>query len=168
MYLRLWFIFFFSSRRRHTRLQGDWSSDVCSSDLLSNFGLPSFLSKLLRRWVAQARNNHAMLVFVNQVRLKPMRFGNPEQSVGGKRSEEHTSELQSPCNLVCRLLLEKKKTIYVLLASHEHRFVDERMPPKPVRRSISRHFPNASQRCKQPHRGVIQISTDRCPHDCLT
>src|SRR5205807_4143868 len=25
--------FFFSSRRRHTRLQGDWSSDVCSSDL---------------------------------------------------------------------------------------------------------------------------------------
>src|ERR1022692_4991180 len=32
---------------------------------------------------------------------------------GGRRdrSEEHTSELQSPCNLVCRLLLEKKKQI---------------------------------------------------------
>src|SRR2546426_8882417 len=29
--------------------------------------------------------------------------------VGESRSEEHTSELQSPCNLVCRLLLEKKK-----------------------------------------------------------
>src|SRR5256885_6076623 len=28
---------------------------------------------------------------------------------GKERSEEHTSELQSPCNLVCRLLLEKKK-----------------------------------------------------------
>src|SRR2546426_5148803 len=28
------------------------------------------------------------------------------------RSEEHTSELQSPCNLVCRLLLEKKKKIH--------------------------------------------------------
>src|SRR5256885_12172614 len=28
------------------------------------------------------------------------------------RSEEHTSELQSPCNLVCRLLLEKKKYIH--------------------------------------------------------
>src|SRR2546426_7779699 len=28
-----------------------------------------------------------------------------------RRSEEHTSELQSPCNLVCRLLLEKKKKI---------------------------------------------------------
>src|SRR5256885_8703604 len=33
-----------------------------------------------------------------------------------RRSEEHTSELQSPCNLVCRLLLEKKK----FLARREH------------------------------------------------
>src|SRR2546426_5475998 len=31
------------------------------------------------------------------------------QAARGARSEEHTSELQSPCNLVCRLLLEKKK-----------------------------------------------------------
>src|SRR2546426_6860192 len=31
---------------------------------------------------------------------------------GRRRSEEHTSELQSPCNLVCRLLLEKKKKTY--------------------------------------------------------
>src|SRR3989454_8836671 len=35
--MRLSFVFFFfSSRRRHTRLQGDWSSDVCSSDLASS------------------------------------------------------------------------------------------------------------------------------------
>src|SRR2546426_7396825 len=32
-----------------------------------------------------------------------------------RRSEEHTSELQSPCNLVCRLLLEKKKNRKTLL-----------------------------------------------------
>src|SRR2546426_8315856 len=31
------------------------------------------------------------------------------------RSEEHTSELQSPCNLVCRLLLEKKKKKYIIM-----------------------------------------------------
>src|SRR5256885_5654567 len=31
--------FFFSSRRRHTRLQGDWSSDVCSSDLAERLPL---------------------------------------------------------------------------------------------------------------------------------
>src|SRR5205807_9728563 len=33
-----------------------------------------------------------------------------------RRSEEHTSELQSPCNLVCRLLLEKKKKKIILCA----------------------------------------------------
>src|SRR5256885_11677235 len=35
-----------------------------------------------------------------------------------RRSEEHTSELQSPCNLVCRLLLEKKKK-KMFLARHQ-------------------------------------------------
>src|SRR5256885_8869463 len=35
------------------------------------------------------------------------------------RSEEHTSELQSPCNLVCRLLLEKKKQIL----PHAHNYI---------------------------------------------
>src|SRR2546426_7710650 len=51
----------------------------------------------------------------------------PRRSRGGSsgtpcRSEEHTSELQSPCNLVCRLLLEKKKKntrIYRRLDSRE-------------------------------------------------
>src|SRR2546426_6210005 len=38
----------------------------------------------------------------------------PDELHAATRSEEHTSELQSPCNLVCRLLLEKKKkpTLY--------------------------------------------------------
>src|SRR5256885_5540369 len=35
-----------------------------------------------------------------------------------QRSEEHTSELQSPCNLVCRLLLEKKKKITKNIVPH--------------------------------------------------
>src|SRR5256885_4576048 len=45
--LRLSHTFFFSSRRRHTRLQGDWSSDVCSSDLSvdSSFGIRGSRSK---------------------------------------------------------------------------------------------------------------------------
>src|SRR5256885_8148380 len=37
------------------------------------------------------------------------------------RSEEHTSELQSPCNLVCRLLLEKKKMCRLLSPSERTR-----------------------------------------------
>src|SRR2546426_6216998 len=43
-------------------------------------------------------------------KLRPLKYerGSCRDS---ERSEEHTSELQSPCNLVCRLLLEKKKNI---------------------------------------------------------
>src|SRR5256885_13216618 len=37
-----------------------------------------------------------------------------------QRSEEHTSELQSPCNLVCRLLLEKKKKNTKILQQEQH------------------------------------------------
>src|SRR5258708_18499219 len=37
--------------------------------------------------------------------------GRPGAAAGDGRSEEHTSELQSPDHLVCRLLLEKKKTV---------------------------------------------------------
>src|SRR2546426_4422932 len=40
----------------------------------------------------------------------------PASSACPSRSEEHTSELQSPCNLVCRLLLEKKNTNTILYA----------------------------------------------------
>src|SRR2546426_5841906 len=40
------------------------------------------------------------------------------------RSEEHTSELQSPCNLVCRLLLEKKKKSSRRTGDSEARSVD--------------------------------------------
>src|SRR5258708_16078439 len=47
-------------------------------------------------------------------------------SSGASRSEEHTSELQSPDHLVCRLLLEKKKHIALQLISYQpqpaHRF----------------------------------------------
>src|SRR5256885_12620779 len=45
-------------------------------------------------------------------------LGNIQQASPRIRSEEHTSELQSPCNLVCRLLLEKKKN-YVYYGHHQ-------------------------------------------------
>src|SRR2546426_3541027 len=48
---------------------------------------------------------------VNARRLDPSSIlpQTPRSLCSPARSEEHTSELQSPCNLVCRLLLEKKK-----------------------------------------------------------
>src|SRR5258705_756571 len=87
----MFFLFFFSSRRRHTRCLSDWSSDVCSSDLVS----------LISDDIGIKRNEF---------------FGEYAEFVAAhldnslaERSEEHTSELQSLRHLVCRLLLEKKK-----------------------------------------------------------
>src|SRR5256885_6875292 len=40
--------------------------------------------------------------------VRPQQIDSQRRLGVAKRSEEHTSELQSPCNLVCRLLLEKK------------------------------------------------------------
>src|SRR5256885_4851852 len=59
--------FFFSSRRRHTRLQGDWSSDVCSSDLLDTQLFhptrrdPAFFEKF------GAKNGQVRLLYVGRV-----------------------------------------------------------------------------------------------------
>src|SRR5256885_9538654 len=44
----------------------------------------------------------------------------PENITIAVRSEEHTSELQSPCNLVCRLLLEKKKKRIARMTAGHH------------------------------------------------
>src|SRR5256885_11753192 len=52
------------------------------------------------------------------------------------RSEEHTSELQSPCNLVCRLLLEKKKKA-VVLQTAQHAAAARSLVPALSARSIA-------------------------------
>src|SRR2546426_7173529 len=52
----------------------------------------------------------------------------PGRSVVARRSEEHTSELQSPCNLVCRLLLEKKRELALDRQSSHKRLSHFRSP----------------------------------------
>src|SRR5690606_40158317 len=109
-------LFFFSSRRRHTRFSRDWSSDVCSSDLFS----PS--SRCLRVFDHRRRSGwHPRCPSRRRAcdpkgererhhprTAKEASTGTIWRSKG--RSEEHTSELQSRENIVCRLLLEKKNT----------------------------------------------------------
>src|SRR2546426_6758744 len=51
-------LFFFSSRRRHTRLQGDWSSDVCSSDLTTSEAADDELAALARRCGIECFRGH--------------------------------------------------------------------------------------------------------------
>src|SRR2546426_5471932 len=58
----------------------------------------------LRREQISRRHDHAGSA---KAALQPVLL--PKRLLQRVRSEEHTSELQSPCNLVCRLLLEKKK-----------------------------------------------------------
>src|SRR5256885_11723175 len=50
-------------------------------------------------------------LFEGKIRAVVATLDARSKGVTTERSEEHTSELQSPCNLVCRLLLEKKKKI---------------------------------------------------------
>src|SRR5256885_12956374 len=56
------------------------------------------------------RNVHAFIAHIRSTSDEQIAVGDNARVDGVQaRSEEHTSELQSPCNLVCRLLLEKKK-----------------------------------------------------------
>src|SRR2546429_2792265 len=103
--------FFFSSRRRHTRCSRDWSSDVCSSDGRADY-TPVYLSE-----VEPLFESGAMPLDVALIQVSPpdphgfcgFGVGVDTTLTAAKRSEEHTSELQSRLHLVCRLLLEKKK-----------------------------------------------------------
>src|SRR2546426_7962127 len=62
--------------------------------------------------------------------LSLRRAGRPSDTEA--RSEEHTSELQSPCNLVCRLLLEKKKKKHINVhTSHDCILHSHHNPPLP-------------------------------------
>src|SRR5256885_4245823 len=80
------------------------------------------LKQALASLAAQAPNNKPdESVIVKLAEHLAIRFALERFERGEvKRSEEHTSELQSPCNLVCRLLLEKKKKLYVIKQYHGH------------------------------------------------
>src|SRR3990167_10129314 len=99
--------YFFSSRRRHTRFDCDWSSDVCSSDLARAVNRGASLD----RRVSEAHVNGGKSLGLRD--LDQRLFGQLQQRNEGHhqhsaaffglkefRSEEHTSELQSQSNLV--------------------------------------------------------------------
>src|SRR5256885_13273410 len=76
----------------------------------------------------RARDIRSAVEFCDKQKLKMILAGGVEAYKLKDRSEEHTSELQSPCNLVCRLLLEKKKNttplpsyaLFYIAVTHHH------------------------------------------------
>ena len=118
------YFFFFSSRRRHTRFSRDWSSDVCSSDLgvwiemrrIFDSSVSASVAPFAGAWIEIMTDIyllHTLLSLPSRERglkyFKGTATAAYDSSLPSRRSEEHTSELQSRENLVCRLLLEKKK-----------------------------------------------------------
>src|ERR1039457_5608336 len=70
---------------------------------------PKFLFRSNSRYSASMFSTSVSLRYCRDARARPaspMRDTRVRSSASASRSEEHTSELQSPCNLVCRLLLE--------------------------------------------------------------
>src|SRR2546426_4499574 len=67
-----------------------------------------------------ARGAARLVVGTHALIQESVKFHRLGLAVVDERSEEHTSELQSPCNLVCRLLLEKKKNaMYMSAGTHD-------------------------------------------------
>src|SRR5262249_59709517 len=80
-------VFFFSSRRRHTRLVSDWSSDVCSSDLERAIGFGT--ARLAEIQAAEQFADNQHICALNYISLERRRFGQRrKQSRRPQRSEE--------------------------------------------------------------------------------
>src|SRR5205807_6824751 len=95
------------------------------------------------------------------------RYGYQPKEIGAfnrvrARSEEHTSELQSPCNLVCRLLLEKKKKY----DQYQFFMIDLCSSLVPERNNLPLYTPDPGA----PHHPESEVpryslSLTSCPHD---
>src|SRR5688500_20362085 len=83
---------------------------TCIYSLSLHYALPiSPLSKPFLNSASRSKVTEVGLPAVKRSRVSTLLPPGGWSASNQKRSEEHTSELQSPCNLVCRLLLEKKK-----------------------------------------------------------
>src|SRR2546430_9997700 len=115
----LLFVFFFSSRRRHTRFDCDWSSDVCSSDLTPNHkvfaALRSDLEDVRCIAAAELTTDHYLVIpreqAGNGIRIDAagtldtgatllVNVRRVEGTLYEGRSEEHTAELPSQSKLL--------------------------------------------------------------------
>src|SRR5205807_8798569 len=105
-----------SIRRPSSRSPSTPTTSLSSTLLLSFSMIRPPPRSTLFPYTTLFRSAHAAGNGVRRLHSGPLRLaalgsnptGRPSLPLQATRSEEHTSELQSPCNLVCRLLLEKK------------------------------------------------------------
>src|SRR5206468_9741915 len=95
------FVFFFSSRRRHTRSDRDWSSDVCSSDLTTPCDSPSVCSGFSKIYPAVTRQVAAngQVTMRITIRIVSRPIDNFPTIIGGteRRSEERRVGKECRC-----------------------------------------------------------------------
>src|SRR5256885_4832885 len=104
--------FFFSSRRRHTRLQGDWSSDVCSSDLIAEAD-----HKRIHAAFEILRAGHTPAAAAAEVMLLHVRR-QPQAPTDRKSTRLNSSHLVISYAVFC---LKKKKQARERQRDHHHR-----------------------------------------------
>ncbi len=63
--------------------EGEEDAGISGAKMNTNMALAMFLGRLLRRWVGLAQSHNAMMVFINQLREGPVKFGDPTKTVGG-------------------------------------------------------------------------------------
>src|SRR5256885_8536055 len=105
------FVFFFSSRRRHTRLQGDWSSDVCSSDL---HGVNHFVS-LTQHYGGASRRWADSWLACQKKCAKNAQFSTREQQVLKASTKSHSSTAENSPNLSCTSRSDHSRKIQLVL-----------------------------------------------------
>src|SRR5258706_4863866 len=97
--------FFFSSRRRHTRLVSDWSSDVCSSDLLECLSRQRVIRERRHRRLEGVDRPHGPAVLLEQAVIaaaehRPQKAGNPGNHGGMTAVARKSSEFTTPERLL--------------------------------------------------------------------
>src|ERR1022692_1876798 len=112
-------IFFFSSRRRHTRLQGDWSSDVCSSDLMEA-GVDVFVPLGLNPSDTRTANGRVLTVIAR--RRGPVEQVRAELDAVGAQMEQALPALNKGCRpsvfeLGDELVSGVRQALWVLMAA---------------------------------------------------
>jgi recombination protein RecA len=88
----------------------DAAAGIQDQNMRTMVSIPRFMSQLLRSWVAISANRNAMIVFINQMRMTPGAWGNPETTPGG-RALKHYAAIRVKMNRKGKKILREGKPV---------------------------------------------------------